>query len=304
MLEDLKQKQAIIDNLTATISTLQNLIDSTVKSDPLLQNLKFMEKLVHIETDDEIQEKNRDNVRGFFYNSMNYNAGTSLPTKDDVDIDTVYRESKELINSVSQYVGVQVMNGPVGVVWAISYQNTEMQNDNDSKPANTLSLEVRSIATEAVSRIIQEKTITEAINDMLVGIILKYCKRTKIKSDAGTNALQSQLHVLGSDIARNTRRGAGNVLMCSEKTLTQFNPSTSYRNIAIVNNSVPDNIIIVCYVGSSHTDRGLFFNPYLLHNRKVPNGPNTIKQDLIRYGLAYNTDWENYYQILEIIDAK
>lgn len=318
MLKDLKEKQTTIDNLSATISTLQNLIDSTIKSEPLLQNQQFMEKLIQIETDEEIQEKNRVNVQGYFYNSMNSAAITSMTNPDvEANVEALYKESKELINSVSRFAGVQVMTGPVGLSYALSYETKKKEQSDDAvietsssldeaQDAYTITLEVMSIATEARSILIpEEKTTTEAINDMLVDIILKHCKHTTIKSDTTSNALRAHLHMLGSDIARNTRRGAGNVLMCSETTQQKFNPSTSLCRTAIINNSVPDNIIIIGYVGSSHTDCGLFFNPYLLNNRTVLNEEYVlIQQDIIRYGLAYNKDWDNYYQILEIVDAE
>ncbi len=318
-MKDLKEKQATIENLSATITTLQNLIDSTKKSEPLLLNQQFMETLVQIETDEEIQEKNRVNVQCYFYNSMNNAVVTSMTNPDvEANVETLYKESKELINSVSRFAGVQVMTGPVGLSYALSYETKKKEQSNDeavtgasssldeAQDAYEITLEVKSIALEAASRLIpEEKTTTEAINDMIVSIILNYCKRTTIASDTTSKALQARLHMLGSDIARKTRRGAGNILMCSEATQAKFKPSTSYNRTAIINNSVPDNIIIVGYVGTSNMDCGLFFNPYLLNNRKVINEEYvTIKQNIIRYGLAYNKDWDNYYQILEIVDAE
>lgn len=327
MLKDLKRKQATIDNLSATIATLQDLIDSTIKSDPLLQNQQFLETLVQIETDEEIQEKNRGNVAEFFYNNVNNDTVTALTNPDmGTNVETLYHESKELINSVARFAGVQAMVGPVGLSYALSYETKMKEPTDDIPPVGalidsvdttssglsispelyTITLEVKSKAVEACSRRIPEDaTTTEAINDMIVSIILNNCKRTTIASDTTSKVLQAHLHMLGSDIARNTRRGAGNILMCSEATQAKFKPSTSYNRTAIINNSVPDNIIIVGYVGTSNMDCGIFFAPYMVLKRKVINEEYVpINQDIIRYGLSYNNNWENYYQILEIVDAE
>lgn len=315
MLKDLKEKQATIDNLSTTITTLQNLIDTAIKSEPLLQNLEFLEKLVQIETDEEIQEQNRVNVQGFFYNSANYVASLSLTNKDiEVNVETLYQESKELTNSVSRFTGVRAMTGPVGVVYALSCEDKMNETvigsslssgDHAQQDAHAISIEMKSIAIEATSIIIpNEKTTTEVINDMLVDIILNNCKHTTIKSNAGTNAQLVSLNGVANNIALNTRRGAGNIIMCSEKTESDF-LRHCFQYSKVINNSVPDNIIIVCYVGTSNMDCGIIFAPYLLLNREVVNDEFvTIKQNIIRYGLAYNKDWQNYYQVLEIVDAE
>lgn len=293
-------------------------------------------------------------------NAVRYMAhtttATTLPMQNMV-IDASISASLSLTRGIGEIVGFQPMRGPVGLIYTLRYKDL----DNPKK----MCLEVVSEAVEAKSRklkaswaleaqqdmmAIHGKDITEEIskatgNEIIHEITAEILHRIILNSDTKTikipnldsvnvddvRKLTVSINMAANQIAGDTRRGAGNILVCGLEAIsllqmlpTGFVPSTEVPHstylakagtlndcFTVYSSTVlPLDMIIVGYKGAAgDTDAGITYSPYLLG---IPSGlevdPTTFEPRIgfvSRYDIKTHKkeDGEDskYYQIIKLV---
>ncbi len=251
-----------------------------------------------------------------------------------------------------EFVGFQPMQGPVGLIYKLRYKE---KNEDGTK---RLTLEVVSHAVEAMSRKLHARWTIEAVQDLKVQheidiedeILQALASETaheiitevlhdiqkKVKKVEFTSGDQLNLHIMkaANDIAKRTRRGAGNfvILSVTSLVLLQLSNNSSYvpmtddekskyssksflRYVGTLNKTMKvfvdpffDGDAIVGYKGSTDTDCGFIYSPYvLIMNTGVVMDPQTFSPlvgFLTRYGKTMDDSCKSYYVTLKNKKAK
>lgn len=248
-----------------------------------------------------------------------------------------------------EFVGFQPMQGPVGLVYKLRYKELEKNKDGTKH----MTLEVVSHAVEAMSRKLHARWTIEAAQDIKVqhGIdaedeILQALAseaahdivtevlhdiQKKVKRVEFTSGDQLNLHIMkaANDIAKKTRRGAGNFVILSVPSLVllQLSGSSSYvpmtddekskyssksflRYVGTLNKTMKvfldpffDGDAIVGYKGGCETDCGFVYSPYILvMSSGAVMDPQTfapVVGFLTRYGKNMDDNYKSYYITLK-----
>ena len=242
------------------------------------------------------------------------------------------------LRNLDMLVGIQPMQAPVGLSYLMTYKDAPVTVDGIPQ----ISLEIQSQAVEAVTRKLQSTWPIEAAQDLMsmhrldvaseiasiVGISIAEEIVEEILVDlfklAGTPTtvedtvsdekyknLFISINKAAIEIARLTRRGMGNYIICTPYTLELLkkiypevlipNPAVSTDSVLInygmigsirvivTNSSKLDNKILIGYKGRiGETDAGFSYNPYMLvSSTGVTIDPQTFQptvQLLTRYG--------------------
>lgn len=217
---------------------------------------------------------------------------------------------------IKHLVGIQPMQGPVSLMFKLRCEKD--QNDN-----NEISLTVNSEPIQASfykANNINSEQVADIINKRIISIILDGCNSKheqftyKCKDDAVIwNNLVLTINRAASNIARLTRRGCGNVLLMNSTTQLKLKFGCDVQRVneesyvqaihnkyrIITDDNVPDNKIIVAYKSeNSQLDCGIFVSPYILTFNQLESSSS------IRYGTDVDEVAINYYEVVEIINAK
>ncbi len=249
-----------------------------------------------------------------------------------------------------EFVGIQPMQGPVGLVYKLRYKEVEKNTDGSKR----MTLEVVSHAVEAMSRKLHARWTIEAAQDIkaqhgidaeeeilqalasetahdIITEVLHDIQK-KVKKVEFTNGDQLNLHIMkaANDIAKKTRRGAGNfvILSVTSLVLLQMSESSSYvpmtdeekskyssksflRYVGTLNKTMKvfvdpffDGDAVVGYKGGSgETDCGFIYSPYVLvMSSGVVMDPQTfapVVGFLTRYGKNMDDNYKSYYVTLK-----
>jgi hypothetical protein len=258
--------------------------------------------------------------------------------------------------TIMDLVGVQPMQGPVGLVYKLRYVTKD-----EKEEGTNISLEILSQAVEAGSRKLKAAWTLEAKQDMhaMHGLNIEtelttamaqeiavehnteWLDRISSIANESSYEIDDNINLIvaitkaGCDIARNTRRGAGNWIVVPLATLTRIkevaNRNMSPRDmfvpvksdggtlggnlmhVGVLNKTIkvytslnmPDDEILVGYKGKNgETDTGLIFSPYvsLLTSGVVVN-PVTFQplmKFMTRYGVTQDDDSHKYYEKIKI----
>lgn len=289
---------------------------------------------------------------------------SSVPLKLFLDISI--RTSIELYSTIGALVGIQPMKTPVAMMFSMQYKEKEETEEERIKREEAgnilgrlLSLEIVSTAVEAQSRKLMTMWSIEAVSDMktmhkldLESEIVKLVSSeiaAEIRNaflreiaegaekievpDAAVGILDSaytdvlfEINKASSDIARSTRRGAGNVLVCSPLFVSylqsnkDFNfvaPEEGYRDDPLdfryagkLNGAIEvysslqflDRILIGYKGSSTEFDAGFYYCPYqLIMSSGVVANPATFQPTMTfmtRYGTNYK--FPNHFRVLEL----
>lgn len=166
-----------------------------------------------------------------------------------------------------------------------------------------------------------EFTISESHNQKLMGLEPKPTKK-KDSSSVELDELRTLINAVSNEIAKNTRRGAGNNIFIPLSLLPLFNeyrefkPNQDFNHLGLVGTlnkiynvyviGYTGNNIIISYSGKSSTtiDTGFYYCPYnVLISTGVVVDPLTYQPTvnlMTRYGVSYDEDSKNYYSVIEI----
>jgi len=239
-----------------------------------------------------------------------------------------YEFSKKLIPlivdklAIQHFVGVQPMSGPVGLLYKLEYEE-----DGGSEEQRRISLNLVSHTVKAISKEYKNVFTLEAIQDVnsdwfttenlkkyvtnvakeiydeFKADVLKYShKHTNIVTkNTNPTKLGIFINLAANEIARLTRRGAGNFVIMSKdlakalkhnkfmkRDLNSINPNLNYDHIkyvgtfcgtikVFVDEEMEYNKCIVGYKGDGETDCGYFYAPYQLLKAKIVIDPSTFE---------------------------
>ena len=245
-------------------------------------------------------------------------------------------------------IGIQPLAGPVGLIYKLRYKDHE-EDDNITR----MSLEVLSKAVEANSRKLHatwtieaerdiktqrevniEDEIIDAVADGIAFEIISEVldriegKSTKVKVryPEPTASISVAINKAANDIAKSTRRGAGNFAIVSPMILAYLQTNNSHfvgttdkpkkdslsrlRYAGTLNGTtkiycdVLSDKVIVGYKGSTGTDAGMVYSPYTL---LMTSGPTIDPQNftprmtlMTRYGEDLDKLGKKYYKTLDI----
>ncbi len=251
-------------------------------------------------------------------------------------------------------VSIQPMQGPVGLVYKLRYRETG-QEGGEGK-GTRLALEITSNAIEAMSRKfharwsvessedlkqrhgldLEEEVLQAVANEMAYEIIdevlTKMKSKTKtIKLDSFFSGAALSVHFNreSNEIARLTRRGAGNFIIVDPFTLTilQGDKDSPFVKVDDETAEKQKNLsrlkfvgtlsgtirvycdmlgteVIIGYKGSTETDTGIIYSPYImLMSTGMMVDPETFQPQIsfmTRYGDFADDDSANYYSTLKI----
>jgi hypothetical protein len=246
------------------------------------------------------------------------------------------------------------MSGPVGLVYKLRFRETG-QEGGEGK-GTRLALEITSNAIEAMSRKFAARWSVEASEDMrqhhgveleeevlqavatemaheIIDDILSKMKSEpktiKLDSFFSGSALAVHINRTSNEIARLTRRGAGNFIIVDPITLSilqgdknspfvKIDDETAEKQknlfrlklVGTLNNTtrvycdVLGTDVIVGYKGSTETDTGIIYSPYvLLMSTGMVVDPQTFQPQvsfMTRYGDYVDDDSPNYYATLDV----
>lgn len=260
------------------------------------------------------------------------NAQPKLDAKITIAICEALWQYKDLL-------GMQPMNGPVGISYKLRYKQKE---------DNRLTIEIISQTVEARSRKLQTIWTMEAIQDaqavhniditnelvkatvdnVVNEILNMYFNRaielasTKLElttqdpDNRSLHSIESTLYQASSILAQRTRRGCGNNIYVPSKyvelikSLPNFKPLPGKELIGKLNTmnvySLPINIdkILIAYQGSSATDTGLMYCPYHVYMPKFVVDSSTFSpliSLMTRYGLCEDEKSGDYFATIDLI---
>lgn len=267
-----------------------------------------------------------DNTRAFIINHRKTECGPSGmigPNLYDLMPDLVAETYKSLL--CKHLIAVQPARGPVGLVYTLDYKEDGTVNDEGRK---RLTLNIISHAVETATQRLKACWTIEALQDVqsfgagikdeivkafgaevaheMDGRIIDFLIRGAAHSETvnlegkdlseGMNRLGITINLVCNEIARTTRRGAGNWILTSPMVIGilqtipggafvpapegSFKTSTCTRLAGILNGTIEvystlllqplgliggEDTILIGYKGlSSSTDAGLVFSPYML----------------------------------------
>lgn len=276
----------------------------------------------------------------------------------------------ERIQEMSCLIGVQPMTGPVGLIYKMKYKNNAEQEEQEAGNMREIYIEIISAAVEARSRKLQaifsieamqdcsilhpginfEKEITniladevimEIVNEILFNLVAFATPtiKTIIRRADDTvylhaKHMMSAIHRASYQIAAATRRGKGNVIVCSpdsyealrrvihmQSTVTMlslnpYNDGTISDFIYAGDIVTADNKIIykiyvtnylevqgkhrflIGYKGVSETDAGMWYCPYVaIMSTGVVIDPTTFQPQIrlmTRYGIHSDIETAGY----------
>lgn len=270
-------------------------------------------------------------------NAENYIKTTESAHQENFTTGNIIRilTSQMIDNQAAKhFVGIQPMTGPVGLVYSLKYQVQEESspadmNKNESAPKQ-ISLNVISHTVEAGSRKLEGHATIELIQDATAGsydiegedLGKNFAKEIyeEIRNDISTVAHKEVFNVneiindsehinqstvnvcinkCANEIARRTRRGAGNFAIVSEtlseilqknKNFTKTSETDKdygyVKYLGILNGTIKiycdygleQEKAIVGYKGSGETDTGYFYCPYVpLMTKGVVVDPKTFE---------------------------
>lgn len=255
---------------------------------------------------------------------------------------------------LDNFIGIQPMQGPVGLIYKLRYKRTD-QEEGEGKGAR-LTLEICSEAIEAKSRklavswsieasqdlqqqhgvnieeeVIQAVAIEMAseIIDEMLSKMTSEAKLVKLETFFSGSELTCHINQAASEIARLTRRGAGNFIIVDPVTLSVLQGDKNTPFIKVDDETAEqqksfrlkrvgtlcDSIHVYCdllatksivgYKGSSgETDAGLFYSPYvLLMSTGIVMNPTTFQPQvsfITRYGDQLNENGGDYFYTLDV----
>lgn len=248
---------------------------------------------------------------------------------------------------VRNFVGFQPIQGPVGLIYKLRTKSRDENEDGTKR----LTLEIISHAVEAASRKLHARWTIESSQDMkiqhglnmedeiihavatetaseFIDEILSILQTTKKEIPyADGFDLSLQISKAANDIARKTRRGAGNFVIVSPTNLVLLQTTgnsfvsateeektkdrSRLRFAGTLNETIrvycdffvdPDTVI-VGYKGSTDTDCGLVFSPYtMLVSTGIVMDPLSFQpcaSFMTRYSNSFDEDAVDYYVSLK-----
>lgn len=316
------------------------------KTPEQLWNKKLAELLVGVPND-------KVNIYKTVLNNQHIYA--QMCTKHEAHLGAFYNEIdserivKKILDNLTtmDLIGVQPMQGPVGLVFALQYK--EVEGEESTETLKRLTLEIISQAIEARSRKLQAKWTLEAAQDLkamhnidirseiesaiAAEITTEICnehiqdlmalaeKREVVVEN--TDQVLINLNKLANEIARKTRRGAGNWIVMDPAMYARlqlkdnkgFKASeggfrgpvsllyvgTLYGTMKVyVNTFTTDSTVLVGYRGSNEVDTGYTWSPYVtLMSSGVIIDPDTFSPMIglmTRYGKHVVENASAYYK--------
>lgn len=280
-------------------------------------------------------------------------------------------------NALRSMCGIQPLKGPVGLVHKIKYEKQSKDNPEIYEPVTdwnstnngsiTLTVFKHSVearTTRLASRVSHElvqdlsnhkeicsetfnqigNVIVNEINSLLVdqfiSAVVAECGVVELKGDNKYHLLLTFVNAEAAKMAIKTRRGAGNVLWVSPKTLAMMEDNTESSFVPISDmkgsdvghtevvkfvgitanirvfctNQLPEDIAILGYRGATDTDTGIIMSPYVpVHGLGMMMNMDSFMPEMrmmTRHGFSAPeegdprevNDWRNYYTVLKIKD--
>lgn len=290
------------------------------------------------------------------------NTQNSNLVKPEVILGIVIKAAHSIANELEHIVGIQPLTTPVGQIFTLQYKQVGEKSD-------TLSLEVVGTAVASATRKLAAGWSVEAVSDLalihkldieteltkaiaseiayevvneIINKIQDGVKTTesnvsfKIDESSVPNFIGDNFSKIGieiktvaNDIARNTRRGAGNFIICSPMVVSMlqvsaksvFAPATestwkgeTLKLVGTLDGTIRvymhlwdksglgeySDRIIVGYKGSSETDAGYIFSPYnLVMNGGIAVNPKTFTPQQELLTRAAHHYWnKDYFQVI------
>lgn len=256
-----------------------------------------------------------------------------------------YRQAGRLIPMVIDklamlhFVGVQTMTGPVGLLYLLRFRTAEEDGEGEGK---RITLEVISETITAKSSKLDTKLTVEGMWDIAEGIapneklndivtniakeiykeimndVIRIAHKETIIVSAETKpiALYIAINHAANEIARKTRRGAGNYVIAStdfvkllmknkliKRDMNSINPAFDYGFVKYIgmldgtikvfrDDTLEHNKCIIGYKGGNgEIDAGYFYTPYKLLRPSIVVDSITFEPSILlhtRYGLYYD----------------
>ena len=186
--------------------------------------------------------------------------------------------------SLVKLLSVQPLQGPVGQIFKLRFAALETETETDE---NIPRLELQAVAIQASSY--KYDNFKQDMFNVIWSKITDKCG----KYQCTRTTLVPAISEATNNIARHTRRGVGNILITNSCNIGELRPLANNNGLTIViDDMMPENIILIGYKGEQAVDAGIYFCPYMLS----PN--NTLR-------CAFHSDdaSKNYYSLIEITDA-
>ena len=253
--------------------------------------------------------------------------------------------------------GIQPMQGPVGMIYKLRI--VEGETNEDDTGTKRLTLQVVSDAVEAQTKKLHACWTIETVQDMksmhgidieeeiiialaseiayeIVGEMLATMQQSNVReipkidiTDVSDTvpSLGLEINKAANDIARKTRRGAGNFVVLSLIGLTKlqceskssFKPATKKerknksgrltycgvlnKTIKVYTDPFAEALAIVGYKGNVETDCGLVYSPYIMiMSAGIVMNPKTFEPVInlmTRYGKSFDDTAQDYYVTLK-----
>lgn len=270
VIKTLEEKQNQVNNLC-------DLIDQIHKENPKLTDIKFLQKVKYIK--EHVEQKDIDIFESF------------LLSHDEINGEYTVDCFQQMMGiSLVKLLGVQPMQGPVGLMYKLRWLfNTDVDTKNkDEDIMAHATIEMQSTAIQA--SIYKYDNFKQDLFHLFFTKITNVCKKYK----CAKSSLIQVTYEATNNIARLTRRGVGNILITHSSNIEdlQFLADKKVLTI-IIDNMMPENIILTGYKGISEIDAGIFFCPYMI-------SPNNV----IRCAFHSDDVSKDYYSLIEITDAK
>lgn len=262
----------------------------------------------------------------------------------------ITKNTLDQLESVREIVGVQPMTGPASLVY--SSQQTELEQEEEKGET----AENQENTVEACTRKLQTRLAIEALQDMektpnpdfekeiqaaigsetaiehtayVLNLISENSHQVNIEKLNHGKELSLHINRTANEIARRTRRGAGNFVIVDPLTLSllqaygQFSPTSkdeqrgSLTYAGILNRTmkvysslcISENTILVGYKGGAgEIDAGIIWAPYILTMMTGPVVDNKTFQPVMpmatRNGYFLTKNAKDYYVTMTLPDLK
>ena len=318
--DSLRDKKELIvtdEDVNYFVDKVQRLVERNASEAALAQPRKQLEVIKEIAKIQKESEPKVDVTKQTLMKNMEEymkNITSSCPDTMTPQLGHLFRNITERaidMQAAKHFVSIQPMTGPIGLVYSLQY-NTEITTNEEAPP--NISLVVVSQAIEASSRklgalialepsqdfsdselpatgteIAQE--VYEEIKSDISALAYKETFNTKKIIDPLSEISQHEINILeicinkcANDIARRTRRGAGNFIIISPTIAKILKHSDNFvaaasdeydygyvTYLGTLNNiikiycdiNIKHDKVLMGYKGSTETDAGYVYAPYI-----------------------------------------
>lgn len=256
------------------VNSLCDMIDQIHKENPKLTDINFLQKVKYIK--EHVEQKDIDIFETF------------LLSHDEISGEYAVNNFQQMMGiSLVKLLGVQPLQGPVGQIFKLRFAALETETETDVT-ATRMVLEIQAVAIQASSY------KYDNFKQNLFGLLwLKITDKCE-KYQCTKTTLSSVICTATSNIARLTRRGAGNILITHSCNVEELKPLANNNTLTIIiDDMMPENLILTGYKGEQAADAGIYFCPYMISPRNI-----------LRCAFHSDDVSKDYYSLIEITDAK